>query len=283
MAADGRDLSEAFWERAERLTTLRRDEQRRCRSTWRSPFGGHMGFLIEALDGDPEAVAAGAASAPTDVDAALVREAIAFLRRTSLPIEPRAVAARAECRSTMSKGRYRSSIEPNRAKRCASGAMRDGAVWSGEGKYRDGRFSDDLVALASSMVRDWNPQPAPTGSPAFRRCGIRSGAGLRAAPRRRTSGCHSNWFSQDGRTARTEDDGEQHPAGAQHRWLAGDDGGRYDGPVLLVDDMVDSRWTLTVAAWLLRRRKRAVWPMALCSGGARRMTHAIANTQAILL
>ena len=24
------------------------------------------------------------------------------------------------------------------------------------------------------------------------------------------------------------------------------------GPVLLVDDMVDSRWTLTVAAWLLR-------------------------------
>jgi hypothetical protein len=25
------------------------------------------------------------------------------------------------------------------------------------------------------------------------------------------------------------------------------------GPVLLVDDMVDSRWTLTVAAWLLRK------------------------------
>ena len=36
------------------------------------------------------------------------------------------------------------------------------------------------------------------------------------------------------------------------------------GPVLLVDDMVDSRWTLTVAAWLLRSRgSGVVWPLAL--------------------
>ena len=36
------------------------------------------------------------------------------------------------------------------------------------------------------------------------------------------------------------------------------------GPVLLVDDMVDSRWTLTVAAWLLRSQGSGeVWPLAL--------------------
>lgn len=36
------------------------------------------------------------------------------------------------------------------------------------------------------------------------------------------------------------------------------------GPLLLVDDMVDSRWTLTVAAWLLRSNgSGAVWPLAL--------------------
>ena len=36
------------------------------------------------------------------------------------------------------------------------------------------------------------------------------------------------------------------------------------GPVLLVDDMVDSRWTLTVAAWLLRLHGSGeVWPFAL--------------------
>ena len=35
-------------------------------------------------------------------------------------------------------------------------------------------------------------------------------------------------------------------------------------PVLLVDDMVDSRWTLTVATWLLRSHGAGeVWPLAL--------------------
>ena len=36
------------------------------------------------------------------------------------------------------------------------------------------------------------------------------------------------------------------------------------GPVLLVDDMVDSRWTLAVAAWLLRSHGSGeVRPLAL--------------------
>ena len=36
------------------------------------------------------------------------------------------------------------------------------------------------------------------------------------------------------------------------------------GPVLLIDDMVDSRWTMTVAAWLLRSHGSGeVFPMAL--------------------
>jgi ATP-dependent DNA helicase RecQ len=40
------------------------------------------------------------------------------------------------------------------------------------------------------------------------------------------------------------------------------------GPVLLIDDMVDSRWTLTVSAWLLRSNgSGAVWPLALALSG----------------
>ena len=40
------------------------------------------------------------------------------------------------------------------------------------------------------------------------------------------------------------------------------------GPVLLVDDMVDSRWTLTVAAWLLRSHGSGeVLPLALSIAG----------------
>ena len=39
-------------------------------------------------------------------------------------------------------------------------------------------------------------------------------------------------------------------------------------PVLLVDDIVDSRWTFTVLTWELRRRGcDAVWPLALADAG----------------
>ena len=42
-------------------------------------------------------------------------------------------------------------------------------------------------------------------------------------------------------------------------------------PVLLVDDVVGSRWTFTVAAWLLRKHGIAtVWPLALSTLGRSR-------------
>jgi ATP-dependent DNA helicase RecQ len=41
-----------------------------------------------------------------------------------------------------------------------------------------------------------------------------------------------------------------------------------EGPVLLVDDTVDSRWTLTVAAWVLRSQGRGeVFPLVLALAG----------------
>jgi ATP-dependent DNA helicase RecQ len=40
------------------------------------------------------------------------------------------------------------------------------------------------------------------------------------------------------------------------------------GSVLLIDDMVDSRWTMTVAAWLLRTNGSGeVFPLALALTG----------------
>ena len=49
------NLSAEFWERAERLTRLRRDEQRQMQE-YVELQSGHMEFLIRALDGDPGVV-----------------------------------------------------------------------------------------------------------------------------------------------------------------------------------------------------------------------------------
>src|SRR6266542_234359 len=83
------NLSEAFWQRAERLTSLRRDEQRQMREYVRLE-SGHMEFLVRALDGDPTTIRLPALPPlPTTTAPALVRGAVEFLCRTSLPIEPR--------------------------------------------------------------------------------------------------------------------------------------------------------------------------------------------------
>ena len=83
------NLSEAFWQRAERLTELRRVEQQQMQE-YVALTSGHMEFLIRALDGDPGTyLAPNIAPLPATFDDGLAREAVVFLRRTSLPLEPR--------------------------------------------------------------------------------------------------------------------------------------------------------------------------------------------------
>src|SRR6185436_12335586 len=82
-------LSEGFWQRAQRLTELRQSERDQMQE-YVSLSSGHMDFLIRALDGEPnEAPTPLLPLLPTTVDTQLVHRAIEFLRRTSLPIEPR--------------------------------------------------------------------------------------------------------------------------------------------------------------------------------------------------
>ena len=82
-------LAETFWQRAERLTALRRVEQEQMQQYVGLP-SGHMEFLIRALDGDPgQFHPPNLPALPRTANEALVRDAVAFLRRTSLPLEPR--------------------------------------------------------------------------------------------------------------------------------------------------------------------------------------------------
>jgi len=264
-------LSEGFWARAERLTALRRDEHQQMQEYVSLPFGDHMGFLINALDGDPAVVTQPVLPPlPTDVDEALIRDAIAFLRRTSLPIGPRKKwpdggMPQYGVRGFIAAGHQ---AQPGKAL-CVWGD----AGWGGlvrQGKYHDGKFAGDLVAACVQMVRDWNPQPPPTWVtcvPSLRHPDLVPSFSERLAA---ALGLPFHMV-----IAKTDDRPEQKTMANSTQQARNIDGSLSindqsipHGPVILVDDMVDSRWTLTVAAWLLRKSGSGdVWPMALSQTG----------------
>lgn len=130
-------------------------------------------------------------------------------------------------------------------------------------------FPDELVTACESLVRQWNPQPAPnwvTCVPSLRhpdlvpdfasRLAARLGLPFHAVLEKTDNRPEQKTMSNSIQQARNIDGS----LAVTTQPLA--------GPVLLVDDMVDSRWTLTVAAWLLRTHgSGAVFPLALALTG----------------
>nr|UOP05254.1 hypothetical protein LVJ77_03295 [Conchiformibius kuhniae] len=83
-------LSDLFWQRVERLTNLRYAEHRQMQDYTHLPFGEHMAFLIRALDGDVNQISTpGLPPLPVSTNPLYIRQAVEFLRRSSIPIEPR--------------------------------------------------------------------------------------------------------------------------------------------------------------------------------------------------
>lgn len=264
-------LGEEFWKRAERLTALRREEHRQMQQYVGLPFGEHMGFLIRALDGDPgDMVPPALPPLPTDVEDQLVREAIEFLRRTSLPIKPREKWPDGGMPQYGVRGLIPQAqrSQPGRAL-CVWGD----AGWGGmvrRGKYQDRRFSHELVQACVKMIHEWDPQPRPTWVtcvPSLRHpalvpdfaANLAAALGLpfRMVIARSDNRPEQKTMSNSTQQARNVD-----------RSLALNGQSIPHEPVLLVDDMVDSRWTLTVAAWLLRTGGSGdVHPMALSQTG----------------
>jgi len=264
-------LSEAFWERAERLTALRRNEHQQMQEYVGLPFGQHMGFLVSALDGDPSLVTAPTLPPlPTTVNMELVKETVAFLRRTRLSIEPRerwpvGGMPRYAVKGAIPVGHQ---AQPGRVL-CVWGD----AGWGGlvrRGKYRDRHFSDDLVAACQEMIRQWAPRPAPewvTCVPSLRYPDLVPNFAKRLAA--------ALGLPFHAVIAKTEDRPEQKTMANSTQQARNIDGSLAlngqaipGGPVLVIDDRVDSRWTLTVSAWLLRKSGSGpVWPMALAQAG----------------
>ncbi len=266
------NLSDEFWERAERLTRLRRQEQHQMQE-YVDLEAEHMEFLIHALDGEsgtlqpPHLPPLPAEAAPD-----LVHEAVTFLQRTSLPIQPRKQWPAGGMPQYGERGSISISHRGELGKAlCVWGDAGWGRLVK-DGKYQDGHFADELVYACAELIEKWDPPPAPewvTCLPSRRRPNLVPDFAERLAIR----------MGLPFHTAleKIEDRAEQKSMANGTQQARNVDGSLAvciepvpDGPVLLVDDMVDSGWTLTVAAWLLRSHGSGeVWPLALASASRR--------------
>ena len=230
-----------------------------------------MEFLIRALDGDPGTIHPPMLPPlPTTTDPALVREAVAFLRRTSLPIEPRKQWPAGGMPQYRLSGRIAADVQAQPGKAlCIWGDAGWGSLVR-QGKYHDGHFADELVEACARLVREWNPQPAPvwvTCIPSLRHPDLVPDFARRLA--------EALNLPFDAVLEKTDNRPEQKTMANSTQQARNIDGSLAvrarplrAAPVLLVDDMVDSRWTLTVAAWLLRSHGSGeVWPLALALTG----------------
>ena len=146
------------------------------------------------------------------------------------------------------------------------------AGWGGIvrlGKYHDRRFADELTEACAALVQEWNPQPMPawiTCVPSLRHPDLVPDFAMRLAAR---LGLPFQMVLE-----KTDDRPEQKTMSNSTQQARNIDGSLaiiaqpLAGPVLLVDEMVDSRWTLTVAGWLLRTHGSGkVFPLALALTG----------------
>ncbi|MDO4936812.1 MAG: DEAD/DEAH box helicase, partial [Sutterellaceae bacterium] len=264
-------LKEEFWNRAERLTELRRQEHRQMQAYVDLPFGQHMTFLIRALDGDASGVTSpNLPPLPETVDEHLVRTAVEFLRRSTLPIDPRKIWPSGGLPRYGVIGKIAPELKHEPGKVLCVWADAGWGELVRQGKYRDKRFADDLVYACARMVRDWNPQPAPkwvTCVPSLRHPELVPDFAQRLASE---LGLPFRMV-----IAKTDERPEQKTMANSVQQANNLDGALAPNgepiphePVLLVDDMVDSRWTMTVMAWLLRKNGSGqVWPIALAQTG----------------
>lgn len=235
-----------------------------------------MKFISRALD-DPSAEPCGrCANCAGDfvartVRPELVREAIAFLCRDFQTIEPRKqwpeVLPDAKSRTILPEHR----LESGRAL-CIYGD----AGWGRAvriGKYRDLRFVDELVREAATLIHDrWRPEPRPTwvtAIPSWRHPALVPDFARRLAAALGLPYHQALANMQETPEQKTMQNSVQQFRNVFAALRAA--GHLPSGPVLLVDDIVDSRWTLTVAGYLLRRADvSAVFPftLAVAAGGA---------------
>jgi ATP-dependent DNA helicase RecQ len=253
-------------DRVERVTALRRHEQEAMRA-YAATEGCRMAFLRAELD-DPMAEPCGrcdrctGAGLDPSVPAELVAEASRFLRSSRLDIEPRK-------RWPNGLGDPKGNIGPDvRVEEGrALSVLGDGGWGSSVRAARSSGqpVSDELVEAAAALVKAWDPEPAPawvacvpSRSPIVRDAAERIAAAL-GLP------FHVVLAHRGDPRPQAEMENSAQQVGNVYRAFK-ITGYAPESPVLLVDDLVDTRWSLTVAGMMLRiGGSGPVLPLALAT------------------
>ena len=266
-------------ERYARVAEAREREQQLMLDYLR-PDRCRMAFLQEALD-DPTAAACGRCDVcagpwyPTDVPAEAVEVAMGQLSRVGVPLEPRA---------QWPTGMDRLGV-PVRGRIAAEEGMGTGRALARLSDLGWGQRVRDLVQgpdqpvpepVLNAVTRvladwDWEQRPVAIASvPSRDRPELVASLARRIGELGRLPYLGALDLVDGGPTGESGGNSAFRLAGVWDRFTVGPDLAaglaQVRGPVLLVDDLVDSRWTMTVAARALRQAGAdAVLPLALAA------------------
>lgn len=258
-------------ERIERVTAERRRELAEM-DEYVDHDGCLMAFLAGALD-DSHSQPCGrcrpevAGLLAEGANVRTVQDAQAFLRHSDLPIEPRRRWPNGV--GPLQGGPIDPPNNPGRALSVYGDAGYGRAVK--EGKYQHHRFGQDLVEAAAELIQGrWRPFPAPewvTAMPSSRHPGLVGDFARSLAQRLGLPYADVLAAALVPEQKTMENSAQQVTNVLGSLCVIGDVA---PGPVLLIDDIVDSRWTMTVAGWLLRTHGAcAVHPFVLASAAGR--------------
>jgi len=232
-----------------------------------------MAYLRNALD-DPSGLDCGRcdncqsdAALSATVDESLVVEATRFLRTSEMPLEPRKVIFQGMFEVYDLAGRLTDELRAREGRILSRWGDAGWGVMVADDK-RNGRFRDELVEAVTEMFTDrWMPEPAAkwvTCVPSSRHPELVRDFAGRLAARLGLPFVEALRKVRDNQPQKVQEN-------SYHRCRNLD--GVFEvmteiprGPVLLVDDIVDSGWTLTVLAALLGQHGAGpVFPLALAS------------------
>lgn len=258
-------------EAIDQLCDLRRREQQEMLDYMREK-GCLMQYLARALD-DPHAGPCGKCTGclgrpllPETVQPDQANAAGLFLRRSHMTIFPRKQWKTGAHRQYGFRGNIGADL--------VAGEGRALSLWGDagwgqrvrQGKYEDGCFGDDLIQGCMQMIESWQPDPQPrwlTCVPSLRHPELVPNFARRLAERLGIPFVPAVQKIKDNQQQKAMNNGFQQASNLDGVFLVNEDS-LPAGPAFLVDDMVDSRWTFTVIAALLRQAGcPAVFPLAL--------------------